>query len=205
MNEEVEGFPPVCRVDLGFQLVQSLLLTLQHVEPPQLKVGIKSHSLTSQRGCPSPESSSSATGYPLLELEILREGVYKLDNKKYEYPPFLGLSEFIADTRHIAYLGKKHILRKESAEPVEISTVCNASKIVKEGLDFKTDNDKPLQYIQEKMPLEFGKGREIKYKTNFVYEKNQQKIRAKLKEPFYEITYYEDGSTITEKIIFMEQ
>lgn len=128
--------------------------------------------------------------------EQLMEEVKKaLLNKEYVYPPYLGISEFIAETEFIADT------KAEQLTETHLLTVCviNSDYLEKGGLDFKFEN-KVLQYIKERMPLEFASRREIKAKANFIYEKNAQTIKVKLGKPFYQVEY----SGLKENVCFME-
>jgi hypothetical protein len=69
----------------------------------------------------------------------------------------------------------------------DIVTVCNAVHIAE--FEFVLDDKIALQYVEERMPLEFAANREIKRTANFIHEKNQKPIKAHLNIPCLEISY----------------
>lgn len=126
-----------------------------------------------------------------------------LKNGRTIYPVFLGLSEFLARAEFVADVSSQGIKVYELEKAVDIVSVCNTEYIAK--LEFATqDTADAFQYIDEKMPLEFAMGREIKRTANFIHEKNQKPIRAKLKIPYTEIIYTDRGYIKKENITFME-
>jgi len=126
-----------------------------------------------------------------------------LKNKKTVFPLFLGLSEFLAHAKLVADVSSHNIKEYRVEQTVEVVSVCNFKNIA--SLEFNTsDPDEMFQYIEEKMPLEFSAGREIKSTASFIHEKNQKPIRARLNIPSIEVTYSDEKETINEKIIFME-
>lgn len=131
---------------------------------------------------------------------IMDELYLMLKNGKTKYPIFLGLSEFLAKTNFIADVPSQNI-KECNEEPVEIVSVCNSEHISE--LEFG-DGIGALQYIDEKMPLEFASGREIKKTASFIHEKNQKPIKAYLKVPYIQITYNEQEKVMKENITFME-
>ena len=137
------------------------------------------------------------------DRNLMQDLNFRLKNKNYVYPPYLGLTEFIADTHFIAEVNKEHIIEKTPIMKINIDTVCNVEYIENSSLEFKIVNENILQYIKEKMPFEFGFGREIKRTASYIYEKNQEKIKAKLSIPYYELVYFENDQEKRENIIFM--
>ena len=124
-----------------------------------------------------------------------------LRNGKTRYPVFLGLSEFLGYVEFIDDVPLQNIKEHKSEEPIEIFSVCNSAHIS----EFEYGNDiDTLQYIDEKMPLEFARGREIKKTASLIHEKNQKPIRARLKVPYIQITYKDQEKVIKENITFME-
>jgi len=133
--------------------------------------------------------------------EIMDELSLRTREKCFIYPIYLGISEFLAEAELIDEPYEKSIKQKVVQQTLEVPTVCRADYI--EELLFEA-KDTPLQYISEKMPLEFAKGRSIKRNEAFIYEKNQQIVKAKLKVPYTRILYKENGREIKEDIVFME-
>lgn len=131
---------------------------------------------------------------------VMNELCSMLKNKRIKYPIFLGLSEFLADKEFIAEVPVHNVKEHEEKNNIiDVVSVCNIEHITR--LDFARGM---LQYIEEKMPLEFSSGREIKRTTSFIHEKNQKTIKAQFKIPYMEITYNDKGQTLKENITFME-
>jgi len=131
--------------------------------------------------------------------EILKSG-------EFVYPPYLGISEFLAKVNFVDFIKRKHISKfSNSKVPVEIATVVNVEQIPKGGLIFEPNPGKFLQYVKERMPLEFDSERKLRKGASFIYEKNQHKIKLKIKGDYYKIDYQDpEKGTIVENIVFME-
>lgn len=120
-----------------------------------------------------------------------------------EYPIYFGLSEFLANVELIADIPSQGIQERKTEDAVEIISVCNSEHIVE--FEFENINaNEPLQYVEEKMPLEFAEGRKIKRTANFVHEKNQQAIKGRMNISYIKVTYTEKGQTLNEDVTFME-
>lgn len=126
-----------------------------------------------------------------------------LEKEKTIYPMFLGLSEFLAKAEFVADVSLQEIKVYETEKTVDIVSVCNTEYIAELESDTQ-DTAGAFQYIDERMPLEFAMGREIKRTANFIHEKNQKTIRAKLNIPYTEVIYTDRGSIKKEIIAFME-
>lgn len=121
-------------------------------------------------------------------------GLRAMDHR-YIYPPFMGISEFIAEVDFVDEFSKSDIQIVHPDGYVDFSTVLNADLIDYGGLDFNSSGQ-TLQYMKEVMPLEFKSDRSNKSTGKFIFEKNLRQIKAKLKAPFV----YAKG----ENIAFME-
>jgi len=156
---------------------------------------------------------------PLRDFEKLKYRIYFyyddgvfydlekiLKSNKFIYPPYLGISEFIAQVKFIDSIRDNQISRiSGSLIPVEIATAINVDKILKGGLIFESNSGKVLQYIKERMPLEFDSERKLKKGASFIYEKNQNKVKLKIKDDYYKIEYQDpEEGAIVENIVFME-
>ncbi len=129
---------------------------------------------------------------------VMNELYNTIKNGNSKYPVFLGLSEFLAAVNFIADVPLPNMIENKSEKAVDIVTVCNAEHIAE--FEFALDDKTALQYVEEKMPLEFAAGRDIKKTANFIHEKNQKPIKARLNIPCLEISY----GLIKEHITFME-
>ncbi|WP_456325263.1 type I-B CRISPR-associated protein Cas5b [Desulfonauticus submarinus] len=121
-----------------------------------------------------------------------------IKRRNWHYPPYMGISEFIADVEFVDLL-KKEDIRFLGEIEAEITTVVNTALIQKASLHFVSSEGKPLRYLKEKMPLEFDNERKIKATADFIYEVNTRKAYLKVKE-VYEVTY----NSVKERIVFME-
>jgi len=130
-----------------------------------------------------------------------------LEKGKFVYPPYLGISEFIAEVEFVDSIGQDKIIKvSDFSTPVEIATVINVEQIPKGALIFEPNSGVPLQYVKERMPLEFDSERKLKKTTSYLYEKNHNKIKLnKINGNFYRINYqYHKENEIIENIVFME-
>jgi CRISPR-associated protein Cas5h len=106
--------------------------------------------------------------------------------RRYKYPPFMGISEYTAELEFVEEITKDRIQEIRSDDYEDFATVLNTDLIAEYGLEFKNGNQ-PLQYMKEIMPLEFKSDRSNKSTGRFIFEKNLQNIRAKIKSPFIRI------------------
>jgi len=136
-------------------------------------------------------------------LQELKEA---LESGKFFYPPYLGISEFIAEVKFIDFIEGKQVSRlSDSIAPVEVVTAVNVEQILKGGLIFESDLEKTLQYVKERMPLEFDSERKLKRASSFIYERNYNKAKLKIKGDYYKVEYRDpENSTLVENIVFME-
>ena len=139
-------------------------------------------------------------GKTLLELKE------SLESGKFVYPPYLGLSEFIAEVKFIDSIEENQISRfSNPVTPVEIVTAVNVEQISKGGLIFEPGPGKTFQYMKERMPLEFDSARKLKKASSFIYEKNYNKAKLKIKDNYYKIEYQDpENGAVIENIVFME-
>jgi CRISPR-associated protein Cas5h len=146
-----------------------------------------------------PESDNEITYrmyfYHADDGEIYDELKQRLEEQKFVYPPYMGLSEFLA---YIDYLGEGNISRNPNRE-VELNSVCKLKEV---ELDF---SGKDLQYITEKMPTGFLNDRTPRKPEEYVLEVKGKLMKVKLKDnaTCYSVNYSEDGCRLIENIMFM--
>jgi len=121
-----------------------------------------------------------------LDKNIMDEIKYRTEKKRYKFPPFMGISEYTAELEFVEEIDGNRIQIDKSDNYEDFATVLNADLIEEYGLEFKNGNQ-PLQYMKEIMPLEFNGDRSNKSMGKFIFEKNLQNIRTKVKYPFIRI------------------
>jgi CRISPR-associated protein Cas5h len=120
------------------------------------------------------------------DKSIMDEIKGRTQQRRYKYPPFMGISEYTAELEFVEEITEDRIQEIRSDDYEDFATVLNADLIAEYGLEFKNGNQ-PLQYMKEIMPLEFKSDRSNKSMGRFIFEKNLQNIRAKIKSPFIRI------------------
>jgi len=119
------------------------------------------------------------------------EGLYAktknlLADHKSIYTPYLGISEHIAN---FEFIGEMNIQKKILEDFVKVDSVIPEDQTNK--IEFETN----LEYFSETMPIEMDFDRTVVEYKNIMFERNGQRIKAKLKE-FWEL---DNG----ERILFM--
>lgn len=119
----------------------------------------------------------------------------RLIEQKFVYPPYLGISEFLATIKYIA----EGNIETNDNDTVEIKTVCKL-----DGVEpvFEGNN---LQYLIEKMPSGFLNDRTPLKPENYIFDMKNHSIKVKLKnrDDSYIVSYLDNGCTIIENIMFM--
>lgn len=119
----------------------------------------------------------------------------RLEAKKYIFPPYMGITEFLAS---IDYIDEGKVSKNPNWE-VKLNSVCKLKEV---ELSFTGED---LQYITEKMPTGFSNDRIPKETCDYICEINCGTINIKLKNntSCYSVTYYEDDRELTENILFI--
>ncbi len=146
-----------------------------------------------------PEDGNEIT-YRAYFYHVNEEGIYdqlkrRLEEEKFVFPPYMGLTEFLASIRYVDE-GK---VSKNPKREVELNSVCKLKEV---ELDFSADN---LQYITEKMPTGFSNDRTPKQAEEYVLEVKGGIMKVKLKEGVvcYTVSYSEGGRALIENIVSM--
>ena len=128
------------------------------------------------------------------------EGIYselkrRLEEQTFIFPPYMGITEFLAS---VEYIGEG-IVSKNPKPEVELNSVCKLEEV---GLDFSGDD---LQYLTEKMPTGFSNDRTPQQTGEYVLEVKGRSMKVKLKENTvcYTVSYPEGDRVLTENIMFM--
>lgn len=119
----------------------------------------------------------------------------RLKNNMFVYPPYLGLSEFLATIR---YIGEGKVQRNTN-EGIEITSICKFNGV---ELEF---NDERLQYISEKMPTGFLNDRTPLEPSEYISEINGNCIKIKrfFLSTCYSVEYNDNNIQRKDNIIFM--
>lgn len=132
--------------------------------------------------------------------KVMAELADVLTNKTYGYPPYLGVSEFIASIEPIA-TEKVQVTEVPAGEEVDLYTPVNCQAIQEGGIIYEVPGrEVSLQYLKERMPLFFRPGRIPGGVADFLLEKNLHPLRLILKKPAWKISYNGNEETIS----FME-
>jgi CRISPR-associated protein Cas5h len=117
----------------------------------------------------------------------------RLEQNRFVYPPYLGITEFIGE---IEFISEGTISEIPFGNPVKLNTVCRKSAIVDRGLKFEDANS---QYLLEKMPADLSEKRKVTRYEEYIFERSGKNIVASLSEPGYQVKF----ETQTENISFM--
>jgi len=123
--------------------------------------------------------------------EIMRRLYESLKNKSSIYPPYLGAAPFCASFELIGTYEAEERIGDNNF--VEISTVISQNNIADKGLKLVPG----VSIFKDRMPREFGHGREIRETASYIYDENLNPLLVKVKYSYYVIK--ETG----ENILFM--
>lgn len=116
-------------------------------------------------------------------METVKE---RIQENRYVYPPYLGITEFTASLDFIADLKESEIKQISQEDIAEIDTVINTDFIKDKGIRLEKTTAE-LKIFKEKMPLEFGESRRLKKVASFIFDANGQNIPVILTVPYYQI------------------
>ena len=120
----------------------------------------------------------------------------RLKEGGFVYPPYMGLTEFLATIDYI----DEGIVSKNPKQEVELNSVCKIRDV--EEFDF---SGKDLHYIIELMPTGFSNDRTPKKPERYVTEISGKLMRVILKDSAtsYSVDYSENGCRLIENIMLM--
>ncbi len=128
------------------------------------------------------------------------EGIYaefkdRLKQQMFVYPPYMGLTEFLAS---IKYIGEGKV-SKNKENHMNIDTACKLKEV---ELDFRNDD---LQYITEKMPTGFLNDRKPLPSEEYVLEIKGKNMIVKLIDTSNcsSIIYSDEGCELTDNVMFI--
>lgn len=123
--------------------------------------------------------------------KIHQEFKERLEQQRFFYPPYLGITEFLAE---IEFIDEGELSDPQKYTDVKLNCVCRKNAIEDRGLKFEDDNS---QYLIEKMPADFSENRDITRSEQYIFEKSGKDLNVSLNEPFYKVTYKKNNDNIT--------
>ncbi|MCZ7384745.1 MAG: type I-B CRISPR-associated protein Cas5b [Candidatus Methanoperedens sp.] len=123
--------------------------------------------------------------------KIHQEFKERLEQQKFFYPPYLGITEFLAE---IEFIDVGELSDPQKNTDAILNCVCRKNAIKDRGLKFEDDNS---QYLIEKMPADFSENRDITRLEQYIFEKSGKDLNVSLNEPFYKVTYKKNTDNIT--------
>jgi CRISPR-associated protein Cas5h len=146
-----------------------------------------------------PETISSEIMYRIYfyhtNNEIYNKLKKRLEEQKFIFPPYMGITEFLAS---IDYIDEGQVSKNPQKE-VELNSVCKLKEV---ELDF---NGNEFQYITEKMPTGFLNDRTPRKPEEYLLEIKGKVIRVKFKDnaTCYSVNYSDNGCRLFENIMFV--
>jgi len=122
------------------------------------------------------------------------KGIELMKNNRFVYPPYLGLSEFLAS---INFIDEGTI--SSVGQPEQLHSICKIDYIK----NFNVENE--VKYLTERMPIGFTNKRNPLSPAEYLIEVNGKPIYATYKGDalLYKIEYKENGKTVSENISSM--
>lgn len=124
-----------------------------------------------------PEDLNSMIVYRIffyhINQDLLNQLLERVKNKRFVYPPYLGISEFLANIEYVDFIEPEIEITKN----IRLNSVLNLDYL-KNGELIKSENK---LYIKEKMPYDFNKHRVLSEEPkDFLIELNDQIIEFKV-------------------------
>jgi len=139
------------------------------------------------------------------DQELMDELIDLVSQSKAYYPPYLGLAMFLGRLEMVAEVGARDLQLIAPGSAVSLDSVCCLEAVAYKGLEFKGKEGERLQYIKEKMPVEFDSNRYLKATASYLLEQNQHRLRVRMQVPVYTVSYRDgSGNDQEECISFLE-
>ena len=120
-----------------------------------------------------------------------------LEKEEWIYPPYLGLTECIAEVKHVATVANWYFEEPEGA--VDIATVIPTTAL-RGAPALKTG----AQIIKERTPLSLSGNRKLEAICDVLYERTGKGITAKVNQSAFLCFYFEIGKKVSEFGVFLE-
>lgn len=109
----------------------------------------------------------------MYDENILEELKSRIENKRYVYTPYLGLSQFAAT---INYLGMEQLQQTQfNNEKCEVCTILNTNNVPAKQIEFNYDHE--LKVVCETMPIELTSNRITVEYAEVIMENNGKPIK----------------------------
>lgn len=148
-----------------------------------------------------PEIDNPKLRYRVYVTHEDRHWLEKLDmlltTDTWIYPPYLGMSECLAQVEHVATISHWTLEQLENATP--ISTV-----IPVQALEGAPELILGSQIIKERIPLALDRERKLEAICDVLYERTGKGITARLNRPAFHVTYEVQGSVTDEIGVFLK-
>jgi len=133
------------------------------------------------------------------DKEIYEEIKTRLINKKFVYPPYLGVTECLGELKFVDEISGDDVKAIPSGEKVKVDTVCSIDSIKKNSLEIKLDSE--LRYVKEIMPVEFDSQRYLTMSKSYLYEQEGKGIYAAFNVPVLSIQMKDQ----TKNIVWLQE
>jgi CRISPR-associated protein Cas5h len=114
-------------------------------------------------------------------------------NSEYVYPPYLGLTEMLAQLEWLAEVSPGEWKEQLPGETISIHSVCRLDKLEERSLE--VNFDRAVIFYKERMCRYFLPNRIIAETADYLYEKSGV-IKAKPTEPVVTLTYHDRQENI---------
>ncbi|CAN5906149.1 type I-B CRISPR-associated protein Cas5b [soil metagenome] len=113
------------------------------------------------------------------------------------YPPYLGMSECLAQVAHVATVSNWTLERPEKAKLL-------ATVVPVQALEGAPELIPGSQIIKERIPLALDRDRRLKVICDVLYERTNKGVTARLNRPAFHVTYEVQGTPTDEVGVFLE-
>ncbi len=133
--------------------------------------------------------------------DVVDEVKKRVQQQRYIYPPYLGITEFLATLKLVDDISENRIKRVYQQQPVKIATAVNTEYIKDRGICLNRAEGS-IKILKEKMALEFDEERNLKKVATFIFEATGKELPVLLTTPYYQIQL--DGGACR-NILFLNQ
>ena len=148
-----------------------------------------------------PEIDSSKLRYRVYVTHENGDWLEKLNTllttSTWIYPPYLGMSECLAQVEHVATISDWMLKQPEDAKLL-------ATVVPVQALDGSPELVPGSQIIKERIPLALNRERKLEAICDVLYERTDKGIRTCLNRPAFHVSYDFQGNPTDEVGVFLE-